>query len=651
MKVLKVLLIILFTFGCAINIQKIPKDRSPANVKKDCIGAVGRLINPIKNRQEQLRRLKKFRRMLKEENLEEVKKVLWDSHDNFDKEIEDYQSLKGFSKKWERLLETLNRLNSNDFTPSYFFLDNYGTSHVISTFRKFDDLYVLENMEKMVLGEDGKEAVKNANNWVDEYLNYKNRLFEVIDQGAQSHLQAKALEPSFLSFGKKLKFWKKRDSSVKRYIKDDFFFGKKINFELPIIEDNKVYFVDKVFARWHQMANLYDGQKLNAKNAFTRNLSLDEFSRSSAVYNVMTEQAALFRRLTLIRDVLETIPVEFRIKNTEINDLYIKVTQALSVNEVLPRSDAVRHLQIKVVLTELKLLLSPNFIIKRLSKNLKGKEKEAFEKIGTNDGWMKFIKIGAILTAGGVGSTQFLPSFIAEDDTFNMGISWISNYYKNSAYGLRGTTDEIIKCSKEDRAWSVLNACFVKILFKHTSFHFFKSRKYPEYNFLKDKKFLTIALDISTRFAEQRKKKKFGSFFVISQGMYLEGERIVVDNAQLESMLRIEYFQENQVVKDKVIEFVQSHRLIKNHSERSRDFPGKDGSYFEEKFKLQEEELKDILPPEIYLALTSYFGSINKLVKIIVDKKVDSNSIEDWPEDLKEFSKDLEKAGMSMPEF
>ncbi len=222
-------------------------------------------------------RSKSMAEMIKAQDLDGIKGMFWDSHD-----AERQQSKIPYSA-WYRKLR---RLNKSNHVPAFFQTENKITGDVdtFSTIIKVVDDDVSFNAQE-------KEALEDVLGWVDHVNDYHARFDQVVEYGFEVRSTLNRLKDYLNNDRKMTRSSFPRDVSVPVVNKDGEVIESEIHFET--IDDLKDYINDK---------------EKEVVLTFSQNI-FDEYFKKSRIYDVMIDQAVYFRRLELVQERLNNIPV------------------------------------------------------------------------------------------------------------------------------------------------------------------------------------------------------------------------------------------------------------------------------------------------------------------------------------------------------
>ncbi len=566
------LLPLLLLFGCSsVTHQKYSDGRFPASEVKggDCKKSMSIIAESAINKGQ---RVKVLKMLAKNNKFKKFSELLWSSHDNFNHSA---GAPLGFSMNRARLRGKLMVFNNNRYIPSYY-------QYVDTAADTFGVLDILRQHGKYK-GKDFSDAVDDVSEWISNYKSYKSRLQSKVNEGFEAKMQLKTFEEH-----------KKKMKATLEY--DDVDGASTYSMDIPYIKDGEVVYEEQKISDLSNINIFIKDKKLAVKHIFAHGM-LDESFAKSEIYQVILSQAFIRRRLTFIRDgIQEMRPSEMTAAHKK---LLKEVKDVLSDRSLLPRSDAIKHVQWQEIKSEIRSFVRTQRS-KRSARTMFKYQiaEDVMKQMQDSSSFLTYSKfIGVSLGVGAgfsfVGSV-FLP--VTENPYYNWFFANIGNSWNDMWLSI-GLSSDIESCSKEYRAWTVNEACYNAIVFKHTSAYFYKSQFDENYNYLEDPEFIKRREELTALFVKKRDKKGAGQFHAQNKSYLTNiGYRMYIDEMMTEFVTQ-EY--QNPKVEKKLNELFDAHFIQENQTRVDKVLA----------------DIKELTDEKLHGALVEYLGSVGKLVK------------------------------------
>jgi hypothetical protein len=566
------ILFLFLLFSChSANKENLIEGRFPASSLKavDCKSSMSVFADVVINKSHRIKTLSK----LKEANdFNGFADVLIKSNDNAN-------HIKGaplgFSINRARLRGKLMVWNNNRYIPSYYQYvdeadDTFGVLDILRQYKKYTD-------------EELTESVTDVKEWVLNYKSYNARLTAKINEGFESKMQLDVL----LEHRKKMK-------EVLEY--DDVDGSNTYELMMPWIKDGKVTYERQEISDLSNINILIKDKKDAVKHIFAKG-KIDESFSQSELYDVILSQAFIRRKLTFIRDGLQEMRPSNR--SDAHNKLLLEVKEALADKSLLPRSDAIKHVQWKEIKSELRSLVRTQKGKRNARARFKYKiTEDVMKQMQKSSGFLTYSKFVGLSLGIGAGfsfvGSIFLP--ITENPYYNWFFANIQNWWNDMWLSL-GLSADIESCSKEYRGWTVSEACFNAIVFKHTSSYFYRSQFDDDYKYLEDPDFLKKREEIAALLIRKRDEKGAGEFHAQNKS-YINniGYRIYIDDIMTKLIIK-EYKVEG--IEQKLNELFDAHFIKESDREVQRVLL----------------EIKAMTDSKLHDALVEYLANVDKMVK------------------------------------
>lgn len=391
--------------------------RAPASssVKQNCTEGMKYFLTKSK-------RSKTIAGLIRENDLEGLKSLMWKSLQ------EERQQKKIPYSPWYRKLR---RLNQSFHVPAFFQTANKVTGDVdtFSTIIKVVD-------DSADFGEHEKQALGDVMGWIGHVERYHERFNQVIELGFENRITLESLAD--------------RLKNDKELVRSNF----PQTVEVPVVASNgQVEKSEIYFETIDDLQDFIKEKKHEVNLTFSRNIA-DEFFRKSRLYDVMMDQAVYFRRLELVGERLNNIPV------AKLNDdqkvLRKKLEEILAKADNQPRQDAAKLLRKKERAAELWATLK-FWRSKRIEKQAKYKiPDKVLEQAKALSPYGLLMRSTAVLTIG--SGIILTPIAIIYDDNpwVQYSTSLIQNHFNDFIVNSLGLPSPALStCYRSARAWSL----------------------------------------------------------------------------------------------------------------------------------------------------------------------------------------------------
>jgi hypothetical protein len=256
--------------------------------------------------------------------------VIFESHDNNTLNFKAGSFLIGRNRKQERKLQSLRNSTGAQYVTAFFQTKKDQAVDTLSTVFQVTDA-------KLVLSKSEQEAIDDVRSWMVDYKEYWGKLEGAIRDGIEANFIAKKLQGKYLG-----------ESAL--YKASDFDNGP-IDIDVPIIRQDNSFGSDSVpMESLERIEGLKIEKERLRDNIFAMN-SADEYFRKSKLYQIMLEQAMIYRRLEFTYKKLAETGSH---KLDEAQIALMKDIKKLLEDwpELRPRSDVVEILQKKEIKAE-----------------------------------------------------------------------------------------------------------------------------------------------------------------------------------------------------------------------------------------------------------------------------------------------------------
>ena len=267
------------------------------------------------------------------------------SHDN--SAVDNWRMLKGLNLRRERLLENRMVANGNHYMPAYFqFFDHQDTYSTSMTVLAHPD------------SEQGQEGLQEVAKWMSVVKNYYPDLERIVDKAFRAREDLLAMTPRV----ERMDVWWMR--AIPQAAIDRLMLGKNYNhgrgktpWSFEQFQQKEPPFVEVIrpdgtqqqinFPTRASLGYQYKMRRGIMHHTFTRNYIEEKFKKS-LVYERMTEQALMFRRLEYLHGML-SVKTD---KTKGQQQLIDQIDALLSAPQYRPRNDMVAYAQKKVLRSE-----------------------------------------------------------------------------------------------------------------------------------------------------------------------------------------------------------------------------------------------------------------------------------------------------------
>lgn len=418
--------------------------RAPASdsVKTGCMDGMKYFLAKSK-------RSKTIAGLIKDNDLDGLKSLMW-------KSLQEERQVKKIPySPWYRRLR---RLNQSFHVPAFFQTANKVTGDVdtFSTIIKVVD-------DSADFGADEKQALEDVLGWIGHVERYHDRFNQVIDVGFENRVTLEQLTD--------------RLKNDKLLVRDNF----PQTLDVPVvgqsgqIEKSEIY-----FETLDDLRDFIKEKKHEVNLTFSQNIA-DEFFRKSRLYDVMMDQAVYVRRLELVQERLNNIPVAKL--NEDQKALRLQIDGILKKSENQPRQDAAKLLRKKERSAELWATLK-FWKSKRIEKQAKYKiPDKVLEQAKALSPAGLVMRSTAVLTIG--SGIILTPIAIIYDDNpwVQYSTSLIQNYFNDFLVNTLGLPSPALSsCYRSARSWSIEEASTMNdFIESHLSRYTAYQRIDPEY--------------------------------------------------------------------------------------------------------------------------------------------------------------------------
>ncbi len=559
--------------------------RSPASseVQSSCAKGMSYFLTKSK-------RSKTISSLMKDNDLDGLKSLMWKSLQ------EERQRKKIPYSPWYRKLR---RLNQSFHVPAFFQTANKVTGDVdtFSTIIKVVD-------DSADFGEHEKQALQDVLGWIGHVERYHERFNQVIELGFENRITLDQLT--------------NRLKSDKMLTRDNF----PQTVEVPVVASNgQIERSEIYFETIDDLRDFIKEKKHEVSLTFSQNIA-DEFFRKSRLYDVMMDQAVYFRRLELVGERLNNIPV------SKLNDdqkaLRQQIAAVLDNADNQPRQDAAKLLRKKERSAELWATLK-FWKSKRIEKQAKYKiPDKVLEQAKALSPAGLVMRSTAVLTIG--SGIVLTPIAIIYDDNawVQYSTSLLQNYFNDFLVSTLGLPSPALStCYRSARSWSIEDASTMNdFIESHLGRYTAYQRIDPEYDPDKDPEYMQQKVALQAMCLKMRMEYKGADRHLANKELLDEhGYRfashlvlIELTSAQYESEelseLLYSYFEQDELFENdersseilKSIESITGSEYIKNLVQYQRDAFGltqrvRDGD-FELFYPSTDEFFKSVTPKE-----------------------------------------------------
>ena len=462
-----------------------------------CVDAISQINSKGPSSISRYKRLRGIQPYLQSNNMQAYKDKIWASHDNSNSQP---GNLAGFSTKRAKRLQKRMRANRNRHVPALYQLwDPDGKE----TFEVIDNLSALPDNQT----EDFTKALAEARNWINEYTSYQKNLNAQIDKGFTIKGQLDDLRPH-------------RKGGDQEWTFDDFAGPKRQTKILTEYVDGQA---TPNTADWNTWAD-FDGFARDLETEmdyiFARGF-VDEFWVQSNLYDVMIDQAYMYRRLTFLRNRLDVIPNEKIAESPDQLALLEELQGLLKDASFYPRSDAIEYVQKRELRAELKAIYTRSSTKRKIqqSKDLKliGTAKEKLSKGAQGSTLMLRMVAGTAALSGTAATVYFFLPNLKNNPYLLYPKEYITNKGRNLQFWANGTTDKIIECADNYRQILVYIGCWNELVWMHTSHIFLKSQIQGNFNYRQNEDFLRIRQELAQALIKTRAERGRQRFFEENQ--------------------------------------------------------------------------------------------------------------------------------------
>ncbi|GEM_PF-3937378 len=487
--------------------------RTPASENnKTCTTALRAILSS--NTDESIK-LKKQKQFISENDFLSYHKTILNSHDNT--EIERGEVPKGYSQKVTNLTEKFMARTNSNYVPGFF---QHHEDKSLDTWGIFEYLTSKQDLTT----EDGKLVLSRAQEWINSYKSYPERLEESIIRSFENKMQYEAIS----------KHHKENSKAIKNF---NYVNGNRYELELPFIKkidgEWKTTYEKQGFSTYRNFIVYLKDKRIVLENSFA-DKTIERRVKAGPIYEVINNQATIRRKLEFLRDKLADTPVtqlsdeQIQLKNSIENILYD--------GRLMPRSDAIARQQNIELKAEIKSFFkgekSRREVLKTFNQRLISKFSDDAIKKSEMKNYIKAVIFGNTIGAAAAITIGTIALPLTENDYILYLTSSFHNWFNNLLLSSPlGTTQTLHNCAKENRSWSVENVCMASFLNSHLSSYLYKSRLEEDYDYLNDPAFIEKRSELINIFLGKREDLQYGDFF--AQNMdYLKEEAYYTYAAQ-----------------------------------------------------------------------------------------------------------------------
>ncbi|MAF79005.1 MAG: hypothetical protein CME63_17655 [Halobacteriovoraceae bacterium] len=585
----------LFILGisCTSNsFNKVGSSYSPQGSKKSLVvedvhrepSSVGSCANTMKYILVKRSRSKSMSQLIKEGNLEGIKKMFWSAHN------EERQSEK---LPYTRFYRKLRRLNKSHHVPALFQTQNkvVGDVDTFSTILKVAD-------DDLDFGSHEREAIEDVLSWVEHVQNYKQRFDRVIDHGFEVRSTLERLRD--------------RIKNDRRFKKDNF--PKDVS--VPYVtKEGEIAESEIYFETVDDLKQFIEEKEKEVVLTFSQNV-IDEVFKKSRIYDVMIDQAVYFRRLELISERLNSIP---RAKLSEDQQALREIlAEVMSTPANQPRLDAVKFVRRKERVAEFWATLrfwKSKRVEKQAKYTIPAKVLEQAKAVSPYGVMMRSMALFTLVTT---------PVTIIYND--NPWVQYVTSSIGNRfndfvVYTLGMPSSALSDCYKTERSWSIEEASTMNnFVESHLSRYTAYQRIDPSYDPDQDPEYIKKKVQLQSMCLKMRMEYKSADRHLANKelldehGYRFAAHMVLIDlvadefkDEQLGDLL-YDYFEEGEIFENENIAS-QKLELIRNRT----------SDQFVLRIKQYQEDMSALTPrvrggdlPIYYPSSDEFFDSIDQ---------------------------------------
>ena len=475
-------------------------------------------------------RAKTIQELMAEGNLDGIKRLFWDAHEG---------ERQAKRKPYSRLYRRLRRLNGSTQVPALFQTQNKFVGE-IDTFSTI--IRVVDN--EADLAGDEAEAIDDVLGWVEHVKGYKARFDKVIEAGFENNRLLTELEAKIEGKG--------------RLTRNEF----PQTLKVPIVNKGEVDESTITFEELEDLKDFIKEKKREINLTFAQNY-MDEFFKKSRIYNVLLDQALFVRRLELVLERFNNIPLA-KLSDAQLS-LKKTLMETLESSEYQARKDAMDVVRKKEFRSEywasLKFWRS-----QRVAKEAKyALPTQVLEQARELSPYGVMLRSAAILT---VASTAIITpvTIIYNDNPWVMYVtSLVSNYFNDFLVNTVGMPSPALSsCYKSERAWSIEEASEMNnFVESHLSRYTAYQKIDKSYDPNKDQEYIKKKIELQALCSKKRLEYKAAARHVENKALLNEhGYRFAahlilieliqneMSNGEEVSQALYEYFEQKELFED-----------------------------------------------------------------------------------------------------
>jgi len=404
-----------------------------------------------------------------EKDLDYAVSVLRLGHDNNTDNFRAGARLRGRNPNIEKRLSRYRKGNKSHYVPAFFQTNSNQNVDTFSTILQVSD-------GQKALGNTEKEAIEDVRGWMSDYKNYWSKMEDQVHEALEADMITNSLKSRFLT-----------EESADFLSEDDFLSGP-IEIAVPFLKRNGEGqgFNRIEFQSLDRLRNYVEEKERIRKLIFAANIA-DNYFRKSRVYDVMLDQAIIYRRLELAYRRLNEVG-QSNLDRDQMRLLGDLKKLMESRSDLRPRSDMVEILQKKEFRVERKFRWRM-WRSQRVANDAKYKIPTAVlkdsESISPHAVMTKYLGVtaGVTIVAGLVGN-MILP--LEEVPLYQYVLALIENKKNDFLLWSVGMTPALLTCAKSEREFSLKTSNMNNFLKSHLNRYRLLSRLDEEYDHNED---------------------------------------------------------------------------------------------------------------------------------------------------------------------
>ncbi|MDD0852473.1 hypothetical protein HBN50_05155 [Halobacteriovorax sp. GB3] len=357
--------------------------------------------------------------------------------------------------------------------------------------------------KELLDSEDGAEALKKVQKWMDDYSSYRDEISVTVDKGMQSFDRIKELEKALEEFNY-----------------ESFENGKAQIVNLTKFKDGKRLDIKEKyeFQSLNELKEELRKEKTVSTHSFARN-GFEELSTKSRLYDVMDMQAVDYRRLEFLRDELKKAGSRSELSKAQ-NDILVKTESLLADSKLRPRRDALDRLEKKEFKAELRDFIrglrSKEKLLSKMQFKLTGVAKEQFENTGFVGKHFKTLLIANL----GLVSTNVTYRYLESGGSLaELAAKSNINLNKVVRFINQGYTLGEEKCAASGRSFSFM-LCFNELAKEEVGIELARAKvKDHSYQFRNDPKVIKKVTEYAHRMISLKKKVRGAELFNLTNSI------------------------------------------------------------------------------------------------------------------------------------